>query len=155
MESDILQKKKIIKLRRATINDLPAIQRIERLSFRDPYPPYYTKALLESLADISLIAEINEKIVGYIFSRIEYGDTGHIISIAVDPRWRRRGIGKALMLEAMKLLKNAGCESVYLEVRVSNHIAINLYRNLGFKIIKRIPRYYRDGEDAFLMQRSL
>jgi len=155
MASDILQKNKTIELRRATINDLSAIQRIERLSFRDPYPPYYTKALLESLADISLVAEINKEVIGYIFSRIEHKERGHIVSIAVDPRWRHRGVGKALLLEAMKLLKDAGCKSVYLEVRVSNHVAINLYRSLGFKIIKRIPRYYRNGEDAFLMQRPL
>ena len=42
-------------------------------------------------------------------------------------------------------------ESLFLEVRVSNTPAINLYKKFGFKIVRRIPYYYRDGEDAYVM----
>jgi len=151
-----MRKKNInIKLRRARKEDLDSIQRIESLSFKNPYPPYYTKALIESLSDVSLVAEVEDKIVGYIFSRIEYGKVGHIITIAVDPEYRRMGIGERLMREVLNILKELGCQSVYLEVRISNEPAINLYKKLGFVIKKRVPKYYKDGEDALLMDRAL
>ncbi len=151
-----MKKKNInIRFRKARNEDLGQIQRIESLSFKNPYPPYYTRALIESLSDVSLVAEIENKIVGYIFARIEYGKIGHIVTIAVDPKYRRMGIGEALMREVINKLKELNCSSVYLEVRVSNKPAINLYRKLGFLITRRIQKYYRDGEDAFLMERAL
>jgi len=144
-----------VKLRRARKEDLSRIQRIESLSFRNPYPPYYTKALIESLSDVSLVSEVEGRIVGYIFARVEYGNIGHIITIAVDPEYRRMGIGEKLMRAVLNILKELGCVSVYLEVRVSNKPAINLYKKLGFVVKRRVPRYYKDGEDAFLMDRTL
>ncbi len=155
----MLEKKTIssIKVRDATINDLEEIQRIERLSFKYPYPTYYMKALLEGLADFFLVAEIKPKggIIGYVVARIERNSMGHIISIAVDPSWRNRGIGSLLMKEAIKKLKDVGCSIVFLEVRVSNAPAISLYKKLGFKITERIVGYYRDGEDAFIMVKDI
>ncbi len=144
-----------IRFRKATLKDLDKIQRIERVSFRNPYPTYYTKALIESLSDVSIVAEINDRVVGYVFARVEFGAVGHIITIAVDPAFRGLGIGKSLMIEALRLLRERGCRSVYLEVRVSNEPAINLYRKLGFVIKRRIRGYYKDGEDAFLMERQI
>jgi len=144
-----------IKFRDATIKDLKEIQKIERLCFKYPYPTYYMRALLETLADTAIVAEIENEIIGYIFARVEIGNIGHIISIAVHPQWRKRGIGTALMLEAMSKLKSLGCSLVYLEVRISNYSAIKLYKKLGFRIVKRLKRYYRDGEDAYKMERKI
>ncbi|MEM2518912.1 MAG: GNAT family N-acetyltransferase, partial [Nitrososphaerota archaeon] len=78
------------------------------------------------------------------------------ISIAVLPEYRRAGIATALMEKAMEALKNVyGCSEIFLEVRVSNTPAINLYEKLGFIKIERIKNYYLDGEDAYLMAREL
>ena len=57
--------------------------------------------------------------------------------------------------KAMEAMKKRGCEEAFLEVRVSNHPAISLYRKLGFKEVKRIPFYYRDGEEALVMAKPL
>jgi ribosomal-protein-alanine N-acetyltransferase len=74
----------------------------------------------------------------------------------VLPEHRRRGLGRALMLEAMRALKNDyGCDEIYLEVRVSNYPAINLYKSLGLKIVDTIKHYYLDGEDAYVMAAEL
>ncbi|MEM2529666.1 MAG: GNAT family N-acetyltransferase, partial [Candidatus Bathyarchaeia archaeon] len=61
--------------------------------------------------------------------------------------------GRALMIEAMKALWDYGANEIYLEVRVTNHPAINLYRDLKFEIVNRIRHYYSDGEDAYVMAR--
>ncbi|MEM2756620.1 MAG: GNAT family N-acetyltransferase, partial [Candidatus Bathyarchaeia archaeon] len=80
---------------------------------------------------------------------------GHIISIAVLPEYRRKGVGRSLMINSLKGLKEYGAEECYLEVRVSNTPAINLYRSLNFEIIRVIKGYYLNGEDAYLMSRKL
>lgn len=80
---------------------------------------------------------------------------GHIVSIAVLPEYRRRGIAHSLLSNALKNLSEYGIGECYLEVRVSNNPAIQLYKNLGFTTSRQINGYYRDGEDAYLMVKSM
>ncbi|AFZ71038.1 ribosomal-protein-alanine acetyltransferase [Caldisphaera lagunensis DSM 15908] len=81
---------------------------------------------------------------------------GHVISIAVLPEYRKKGIGTALLKEAISRMKdNYNAESVYLEVRVSNNDAISLYKKMGFEEVRIIKEYYRDGEDAYVMVKIL
>lgn len=73
-----------------------------------------------------------------------------IVTLEVDPAWRRRGIGERLMRE---------CEGRFdlprlrLQVRQSNSLAIRLYQKLGYAIIDNLPRYYGDGADGYLMEK--
>ena len=108
-----------------------------------------------------IVADINGKIVGYIMCRIETGiptfkllgitKKGHVISIAVLHDHNHKGIGNALMREAMHGMANYNAKECYLEVRESNLPAIKLYRKLGFKAARTIRNYYADGENALLM----
>ena len=159
-ESESIEKE--VELRRAREEDLPEIQMIERVSFINPYSTFYQKHLLKH-ADIYYVAMYRGKIIGYIIARVEnrglpgvdVGKIGHIVSIAIHPDYRRRGLGKLLMSRAEEELKRMGCRRVFLEVRVSNYPAIKLYQKLGYIKLKVIPRYYQDGEDAYLMLKSL
>ena len=74
-----------------------------------------------------------------------------MVSVAVLNDFRRKGIGKALVEEAIKGVKIKKCDELYLEVRCSNNDAVRLYENMGFLINQRLKAYYRDGEDAYLM----
>jgi len=81
---------------------------------------------------------------------------GHLVSIAVLEPYRGRGIGKALLRRTIDVMdKVYGVEAIYLEVRVSNLRAIGLYEKFGFKRVKTIKSYYRDGEDAYVMVKRL
>ena len=93
-----------------------------------------------------------------VFKRVFSGSArvGHVISIAVLQEYRRRGIGSALMSEALKIFEEKyDVDSVYLEVRVSNQPAINMYEKFGFVKARIIRGYYRDGEDAYVMVKRL
>lgn len=80
------------------------------------------------------------------------GEDAHIVSIAVNPHWRRRGLAEWLMLELIETAWGQGAELVTLEMRVNNHAAGALYRKLGFQEVGRRKRYYRDtNEDAILL----
>ena len=152
------------KVREVTLKDLDDVIRVNRENLPENYPPYFFKMHCERFPRAFLVAESEGKIVGYIMCRVEegslftfkkpFGRQGHIISIAVVPYMRRKGVGTRLMKEAMKALKDVyKVDEYYLEVRVSNIPAISLYEKLGFKKIRVLRGYYRDGEDAYLMAR--
>jgi ribosomal-protein-alanine N-acetyltransferase len=152
-----------IKIRSPTIADLEDIVHINRVCLPENYPVAYFIELIKSWKDTSCVAELNGKVVGYILLRIESSAStpwkprskkkGHIISVAVLPEARRRGIGTEMMGFVMdKVEANDTIVEITLEVRQSNLAAINLYRQLKFVSSKILNHYYSDGEDAVLMK---
>jgi ribosomal-protein-alanine N-acetyltransferase len=76
---------------------------------------------------------------------------GHVVSVAVMPDFRRRGIGRELVVSAMKALELHGGEECFLEVRTANDEAVKLYKEMGFDTVRTVSHYYHDGADAFLL----
>jgi ribosomal protein S18 acetylase RimI-like enzyme len=71
----------------------------------------------------------------------------YVASVGVSPRFQRRGIGRELMLVAMKRF-----DRIWLHVRASNSPAIRMYESLGYAVHARIDRFYQNGEDALVMK---
>jgi len=153
-------------LREFQFQDLQSVVYINRAVLPENYPEFFFVEHHLNYPKAFIVAEMNGKIVGYVMSRVEFGwsifnkiiptTKGHIISIGVLPEARRIGIGYNMLLRALRALKyHYKATEVYLEVRVSNTPAINLYKKLEFTIVDVIKRYYHDGEDAYLMARSL
>ena len=79
---------------------------------------------------------------------------GHVLNLAVAPRYRRRGIAGVLLRTGLAYLRHRRAGCVELEVRVNNEAALQLYRKFGFQIVARLPRYYyQQAEDAYLMRK--
>lgn len=96
-----------------------------------------------------------KRIVGYIFFRF-VAEEVHIFRIAVDPAWRRRGIGARLVTECLNAARGGGMATAVLEVRPSNTEAMELYRKFGFRVLATRPGYYSDRqEDALILKRTL
>lgn len=147
-------------IRRFRPEDLNQVMYINQVCLPENYSTYFFIDLYTNFPETFIVAEEDNRIVGYIMCRIESGFSGfgptkrgHVISIAVLPGYRRKGIGEALLKEALQAMVNYyGVKECYLEVRVSNSPAINLYKKVGFKIEKTIKGYYADGENAYLMR---
>lgn len=152
-------------IRRCEYNDIPEVIATNIKNLPENYSSYFFESILSEFPESFLIAELKDKVVGYIMGRLEFGFSnfkklgfvkkGHIVSIAVNQEHRGKKLGKALMEESISAMISKKCDEVYLEVRVSNSIAVNLYTNLGFEIKSRLKGYYRDGEDAYLMALDL
>jgi len=152
-------------LRRFQPSDLDRVMEINRICLPENYATYFFLDLHERFPETFIVAEEDNKIIGYIMCRIETGlpdfrffgipRKGHVISIAVLPEHQRKGIGIALMKEAMTKMKGYKATECYLEVRVSNEPGVNLYRKLGFKTSRSVHGYYADGEDAYIMTLKL
>ncbi|MGI0101400.1 MAG: ribosomal protein S18-alanine N-acetyltransferase [Nitrosotalea sp.] len=148
-------------IRRCDPSDIIPVMEINLKTLPEHYSDYFYESLLAELPEAFLVAEIEKKLVGYIMCKIEYGFSnfkklgfvkkGHVVSVAVLPDHRQKGIGRALVEESMEGVKLKKSDELYLEVRCSNNEAIKLYEKLGFIIKQRLKAYYRDGEDAYLM----
>ena len=73
---------------------------------------------------------------------------GHITNVAVDPDYHGQGLGRKLMNELTSRVKALGVDSMTLEVRPSNTVAINLYTSLGFRSVGQRPKYYTNPVEA-------
>lgn len=73
---------------------------------------------------------------------------GHITNVAVDPDYQGQGLGRKLMNELTSRVKALGVDSMTLEVRPSNIVAINLYTSLGFRSVGQRPKYYTNPVEA-------
>lgn len=94
-------------------------------------------------------------LAAFIFVMTNETGAGHITTIGVAPEHRRRGLAAKLLAHTEDALRRRGITTVMLEVRVSNTAAQHLYRRAGYTAVQRLPRYYNNGEDCFLMMRSL
>lgn len=132
--------------------DLDEVLRIEVASFSQPWTREMFEAELMLASALALVARSEEQgLLGYICGAIVEG-TLHIGNIAVDPRVRRHGVGKRLLLSALAQASRKGAEEASLEVRASNLSAQALYRNVGFHVVGRRRRYYTAPvEDALIM----
>ncbi|MBS7635068.1 ribosomal protein S18-alanine N-acetyltransferase [Candidatus Bathyarchaeota archaeon] len=143
--------------------DLNQVIYINQICLPENYSTHFFIELYNNFPETFIVAEEEEKVVGYIMCRIESGFSGlglikrgHVVSIAVLPGYRRKGIGGALLKEALHAMAaHYNVKECYLEVRVSNVPAINLYRKIGFRIDRVIRGYYANGENAYLMSIKL
>ena len=150
-----------VTLRRFTNADLDNVMNINRSCLPENYSTYFYLDIYKNCPDAFIVAEAEGRLVGYIMCRVESGFSdfgrmrpsrkGHIVSIAVMPEYRRFGIATSLMFSATSALATYGCSEAFVEVRVTNEPAIQLYKRIGFEIVRRVPRYYYDGEDAYVM----
>jgi len=135
-----------------TLDDLEAVHAIERASFSVPWPDdAYRNELLTNRLASYVVARAGDEIVGFGGLWVMV-DEAHITTFAVDPRWRRRGVGEWLLLGLLARAVERNAREATLEVRLSNMPARRLYEKYGFRPVGIRPRYYSDnGEDALIM----
>jgi ribosomal-protein-alanine N-acetyltransferase len=153
------------KLRKFTPDDLQAVMQINRETLPENYSDYFFMDLYERFPETFIVAEEEGRIAGYMMCRVEVGLSnfglgglirkGHVVSIAVLPRYRRKGIAQALLNTAMDGMRFYKAKQCYLEVRVTNDAGVALYKKLGFEVSRSVHGYYSDGEDAYVMTKKL
>jgi ribosomal-protein-alanine N-acetyltransferase len=141
-------------LREAGVRDFFKLRRLEKLCFdADAWPWIDILAALVFPETVRLVIELGDELVGFVVGDRRRGQgLGWIASIAVHPGHRRKGYATQLLLACEKEL---GMPRVRLSLRRSNEGALRLYRQQGYLEIDRWPRYYRNGEDAIVMEKDM
>jgi ribosomal-protein-alanine N-acetyltransferase len=143
-----------IAILRLGLSDLDAIDAIERRAYVTPWSRSMFASELGKRSSICLGAFEGERLIGYMVNA-RYVDAWHVMNVAVDPDYRRRGIASRLFERLFELTADDERRGFTLEVRVSNADAISLYEKLGFERRGVRPGYYTDNrEDALIMWRD-
>jgi len=148
-----------VEIRKMEEKDLPAVMEIENLCFVAPWSKEnFLNEMDNQYANlwvIELSAEGTAKQVVGFSDYWQTFDSATICQIAVHPGIRRRQLGSALMDEIINDCYAKRVQNLTLEVRKSNQIAINFYKNHGFKETLVKEKYYSNGEDAIYMMRGV
>jgi ribosomal-protein-alanine N-acetyltransferase len=147
-----------LRLRAAHRSEATAIASISRLhveyGLRWRWTPPRVRKQIDDPDTMTLVASLDGKIAG--FGIMHFGDLrAHLVLFAVEPRYRRTGIGGALLKWLEATCVTAGIQDIRLEVRAGNQQAQRFYRNRGFATIGRIAGYYERREAAVIMERRL
>ena len=152
-------------LRKFVPDDLQSVMQINRVCLPENYTDFFFVDLHQRFPETFIVAEEEGKVTGYIMCRVEVGLSnygfgglirkGHVVSIAVLPQGRRKGMASALIKRALEGMEYYKAKQGFLEVRVTNEGGISLYKKLGFEITRTVNGYYSDGEDAYVMTKRL
>jgi ribosomal-protein-alanine N-acetyltransferase len=136
--------------------DIDQLLEIERFSFNhyDAYSLVDFERWYHYNPDLCIVAVVDGHIVGYVISRILPG-IGDLASLAINPEYRRRGIGTALLDATERRVRKYGVNEINLEVRKTNLSGLIFWQNMGFVPFGILPGFYEDGEDAIRMGKLL
>ena len=152
-----------VSTRLARMADCVALSEIHASAFKRGWSDAEFEALLSQPGVHALLAQYQKRFgsrapAGFILYRLA-ADEAEILSVAVDPAYRRRGIGKTLLENTLRQVYRDGAQSIHLEVEDSNQAAIGLYRGVEFRESGRRAGYYAQGREtpggALVMLRQL
>ncbi len=138
-------------IRRFEARDIDSVYKIAQTSLTE----FYTKSLVMDLykdwPDSFMVYEYNGKVIGFVVGSKYSRTEARILLFAVDAKFRRMGVGSAMMDKFIELCKRENLLSIRLEVRTDNDEAIRFYKRYGFVITSMLPNYYSDSSNAYTM----
>lgn len=145
-------------IRAATLPDLEAVWGIEHRVFgAELYPRFFFRQALDLWGELLRVAECPSGVLaGYILGAVSRRrEEAWILSAAVSPEHRGRGIATELTRDLLQVLTGAGAREVRLTVHPANRKAVGLYRKLGFRSLAEDAEYFGPGEPRILMRARL
>uniref|UniRef100_A0A8C5QRJ5 N-alpha-acetyltransferase 30 n=1 Tax=Leptobrachium leishanense TaxID=445787 RepID=A0A8C5QRJ5_9ANUR len=135
---------------------MPDIMRLITRDLSEPYSIYTYRYFIHNWPQLCFLAVVEEECVGAIVCKLDMHKKmfrrGYIAMLAVDSKYRRKGIGTNLVKKAIYAMVEGDCDEVVLETEITNKSALKLYENLGFVRDKRLFRYYLNGVDALRLK---
>lgn len=136
--------------------DVDQVAAIERDAFSQPWRPETFRSLLENPTAEMWVAEGPEGVVMGYFVLWCIQEQGELANIAVAPGHRQRGLGSRLLDRAVERAREREVERLFLEVRISNVVAAEMYDRRGFREVGRRRNYYENPrEDARVLMKTL
>jgi len=146
-----------MKLRQYQPDDFQGLWELDQRCF-PPEIAYSRNELayyLRSKTSICLIGEEQNQMAGFAIGHVDRRGFGHVITLDIDPKLQRSGMGTLLMNELEERFRAAQCKSVFLEVAVNNRAALAFYKKHGYSVLKTLRRYYPGDLDGLMMGKRI
>lgn len=121
----------------------------------EPYSIFTYRYFLYNWPKLCILAYKGSDLIGVIVCKADTHSKllrGYIAMLAVKQDYRRAGIGRKLVSQALQAMKDAKVDEIVLETEVTNTAALRLYEGLGFARDKRLQSYYLNGNDAYRLK---
>ena len=151
--------KKRIVIRPVRQRDLDRIEKIEAASFgADAYDRNLFAEYTRICGGLFLVAQAGTRVIGYSIAALPArwaGERAELVSVAVDPAYLGKGAAAAMMESILRRLRRRRVARLALTVKVTNLRARAFYDKYGFRKLRRVVKYYEDGEDGLLLFKEL
>ncbi|GBE58847.1 GNAT family protein [Babesia ovata] len=145
--------------RRMTFSDIHAIRRIEKDRFTELYGFAEYLMFLVYYPNLCFVIDIDGELAAFIIGKTEIEDGvtyGHVTSLVVRPAFRRQKFATRLMQEFERVCREElNCAFINFFVNPENEGALSLYNKLGYRVHRRLPKYYNSENDAFDMRKPI
>jgi ribosomal-protein-alanine N-acetyltransferase len=142
----------------ASVEDAPALAAVHAAAFPAPWTAEAMAALLNAPGVHALLSHDGPGLTGFILMRA-VADEAEVLTLAVAPAHRRRGVGRALLQAGLERAAAAGAHSVFLEVADDNVAAVALYAQADFATVGRRTAYYArttgPAADALTLRKAM
>lgn len=151
----MMQKDNMVFVRCAEVSDIEFISLLEQKTFSEPWSKDNIEYAINDEDTVFLVAEIDGEKVGYISGKNIAGEM-YFNNVAVEKKYRGKGIGKRLVAQICRIAKQSKCILVTLEVRESNSVAIDLYKQNGFVQVGLRKNFYSSPtENALILTKNI
>lgn len=140
-----------------SLKDLDEVYELDQICFPKEvaFPREFFAYLLSAPDCIALGIKSGKKLAGFIIAQAQTRYRAQLITLDIAPEQRRKGLASFLLDFLHRFLKERGFKKIRLEVAYNNHPAISLYQKHGYEWKGIRKKYYPDGTDAIIMEKSL
>lgn len=148
-----------MEIKKVNLDDLDKIMKMEKEAFKSDSFSRETmkKLLIQSTLFLKLIKNRDkQKIIGFIIIIQDDLNRLNIINFLINKKNQNKGYGSYLLMKTLEIVRQInGIKKIVLNVKTKNRNAIKLYEEFNFRIVREIENYYRNQENAFLMELDL
>ena len=141
-------------IRKFEAKDIFAVIKIASDTLTEKYSPSIFNYFYETYPDLFVIAELGQKIIGFIIGTEMNSKKSKILMLSVSEEYRNKNIATSLLNKFENTIIKKGIKEIELEVKTKNKKAIKFYQKNEYTIIEEIENYYLDGESAFIMKKN-
>lgn len=138
--------------------DIDDIVRLVSKDLSEPYSIFTYRYFVHRFPTLTIFAKHGDEIMGVVVCKADMESNvykAYIGMLAVDTKYRGKGVGSALVMRVLERMRDMGCEEATLETEASNLGALALYDRLGFMRCERLGRYYLNAGDAYKLRLPL
>lgn len=154
MLAHVLQIRSMLVISTYNLRDLKEIMPLAARTLGEDYSPGIYSAIFQNFPQGFVVARQEDRVIGFCIM-VPDVDSLRILMLSVHENHRKKGIGSALLKEALARMLSLNYKKLTLEVRETSHESIAFYKKLGFRIDSLLSGYYSNGDNAYRMEMDI